>query len=140
MTLLDLIQRIPGVAPTLRDWLGDGGVPVSSALAEKRSMACVMGNNGSACPLNVQPSWWERAKNKIALAMREQLAVKHQLGLFVSKESELNVCRVCGCCLRLKVWTPISYVKEHLTDIEVQTLPQWCWMKKEIAALPSHSP
>lgn len=138
MNIVDIIQLVPGVKPILKDWLGDGGEPVSSSVAEKRSMACVMGNGGTHCPKNVEPNWWERVKNKIALAIREQLAVKHQLGLFVSKENEIHMCRICGCCLKLKVWTPIEYVKKHLTDEEIKDLPHWCWMKTEIDSIESY--
>lgn len=143
MNIVDLIRRVPGVEPTLKDWLGDGGIPVSSRLAEQRANACVFGNGGTHCPKNVEPNWWDRHKNRIALAIREQLAVKHQLGMFVSKESEIGMCRQCGCCLKLKVWTPIGYVKEHLTDDEVETLPSFCWMKTEIeslAVVPPYEP
>lgn len=133
MNLTDLVALVPGVAPVLKDWLGDGGLPVDSTLAELRSITCACGDAGKACPLNVQPNWWERFKNRIALAIRRQLEVKHRLGLFVSKEGELNMCRMCGCCLRLKVWTPISYIKAHVAPDEIASAPEFCWMKKELS-------
>lgn len=132
MSLLEEIRKDVNGALTLADWLGDGGVPVTPELAESRSMACVYGKCGGKCHLNVAPNWWQRFKNTIAMAIRFQLALKHKLGLFVSKENDLAMCRRCGCCLRLKVWTPIGYIKSHLTDGDLEALPSWCWMKQEI--------
>lgn len=126
MTLLDEIRNDAAGAAILKDWLGDGGAPVAPVVAEARAMVCVN------CPENRAPYWWEKAKNSIADAIRAHLVVKQQSGLRVSHEDEIHMCRVCGCCLRLKVWVPIEHIKEHTTPETLAKLPSHCWLLKEI--------
>lgn len=112
----------------LRDWLGKGGKPVVSELAELRSLVC------ATCPQNVEPNWWERVLNKIALMIRRQLELKHRMGLWVSKEADIHMCRSCGCCLRLKVHVPLEHIKDHTNDEVMKSFDERCWIRKESAA------
>jgi len=117
----------------LKDWLGDEGKPVPTLHAAERAVICVSGNNGKPCPMNCEPRWWERwIKEPIAQAIKEQLEVKHQMRIGVIVEDELNMCKACGCCLKLKVHTPIQYIKSHLTADQIAKMPTYCWQRKEI--------
>lgn len=119
-------------AEALRDWLGDGGVPVHVIVAEMRANRCTIGNDGQACPLNVEPNWWDRAKSLIADWIRKELEIKNGMALTVEREETLNMCKACGCCLRLKVWAPAVHLKAHITAKQLQTTPDYCWMRKEL--------
>ena len=129
--LTELRNDIEG-AKLLKDWLGDGGQPVPSLRAESRAEACVHGNNGKACPMNTAPNWWDRFKNAIALTIRAELELKNHLNLRVEPEDDLHMCGVCGCCLKLKVWTPIEHVKTHTSLNKISKAPGFCWMRREI--------
>lgn len=106
----------------LLDWLGSGGIPVAKELAESRAIVC------ETCPENRAPKWWEWAKNPIADCIRERLEVKTAMQLRVSNEDGLNMCRVCGCCIRLKVWTPLERI---LPNVDVSEFPEYCWIRRE---------
>lgn len=115
----------------LKDWLGDGGKIVPPNKSIGRAEACV-NHEGKPCPENVEPGWWDRFKMKVAEIIRKQLELKSRLGIKVPQEKDLAMCRVCGCCLPLKVHVPIEYIAEH-TNVKVrEKFPPWCWIKKEL--------
>ena len=116
----------------LADWLGDPGLPVHQMVAEFRSERCATGNDGKPCPLNVEPNWWDRVKTQIALWIRRELELKHGMGLRVANEEKIHMCKSCGCCLRLKVWTPKSHLQKHITKESLEHNPDYCWLRKEL--------
>lgn len=116
----------------LIDWLGEGGTPVSAELANHRSFACLNADNLDRCPENRGVRWWERAKDTIATVIRHQLAIKHHMDLHVVRETELQMCRACGCCIRLKVWTPIEHIKAHTPPETLKKFPSHCWILREL--------
>ena len=80
------------------------------------------------------PGWWDlvgQVKNSIAKTIREQLRIKHTLNLYSSWDPDLHMCQICGCCLKLKVWTPIEHIKAHFPKENLTKLPPHCWMLKE---------
>jgi len=48
----------------------------------------------------------------------------------VANEDKLNMCRVCGCCIRLKVWTPLHHIIENTPD--TGKFPEHCWIRTEV--------
>lgn len=131
MNPIQELKSTINAAELLADWLGGTSSPVHEMVAEFRSQRCTVGNNGQSCPLNVEPNWWDRVKHSIADWIRGELELKHNMGLKVSCEEQLNMCRVCGCCLRLKVWTPADVLRKHVQPKKGVEVPEWCWMKKE---------
>lgn len=127
----EIKNGISGVA-ALHDWLGDSGQPVSKMVAEFRSHRCVTGDNGSPCPLNKEPNWWDRIKGVIADWIKKELEIKNDMNLQVSNEDQINMCAACGCCLRLKVWVPTEHVRKHTTKAQLAKMPAYCWIKKEL--------
>lgn len=126
-------KDITGLA-ALRDWLGDGGVPVHPMVAEIRATRCTEGNNGQPCPQNKIPGWWNlRAnfKKKVAKWIRAELELKEQKNLRVTSEPKLHMCAACGCCLPLKVWVPGPVVREHTPAKVLSATPDYCWIRKE---------
>jgi hypothetical protein len=132
MSVLDEIRNDINGAAILNDWLGAGGHPVSQETSDHRSLACVRGNNGEICRENVAPKWWETAKGKIADAIRSQLELKNKLRMTTPLESHLSMCRVCGCCLPLKVFVPIQHIKAHTPSEMLARYPSFCWQRKEM--------
>ena len=124
--ILELRQTTQG-AKVLNDWLGEGGFPVSQSQAEARAFIC------KTCPLNVHPNWWNKFfKNPIAKAMRQHLVVKNHIGLQVTGEDALHVCRPCGCALPLKVFVPIKHIQAHHKP--EHTYDPRCWIPSEMEA------
>lgn len=116
----------------MRDWLGEG-VPVPQEYANGRAVACLIGDNGNPCPHNRSPKWWEKLfKDPIAAAIREQLEVKNRMKLATPHDEQIHMCSICGCCLSLKVWTPIEFIKAHTSPREREQFPTWCWQKIEM--------
>lgn len=127
----ELKNDMTGVA-LLADWLGDTGEPVHEMVANFRAERCMSGNNGKPCEQNVAPNWWDKAKSTIAAWIRGELELKNGMNLKVPGEENLNMCRCCGCCLKLKVWTPTAYLRKHIDIKSLDKAPRWCWMRKEL--------
>ena len=109
-----------------RDWFGDGK-PVEKALAEKRAAVCVK------CDRNIKGNILERFS---AAAGKEILAVfnsLHDLDLHTSLDKELNVCSVCDCALKAKVWCPVDVFAPHMKKETIDALPSWCWISGELS-------
>lgn len=132
MTLIDEIKHDVQALFLLRDWLGDGCEPVSRFHAEYRSLPCVKGQAGEPCQFNTAPNWWDEVKDAIAETIRSELELKKQLELHVTEEPNLHMCKICGCCLKLKVWTPIQYIKAHTSPENIERMPAFCWQRREI--------
>jgi len=123
--ILDEIRQTASGARVLSEWLGDGGIPVPHEVAERRSITCL------CCSENQQGNWWTWIKTKIANAIREHLEVKNKLQLRVEHEDELGTCRVCKCCLPLKVHVPMEHILPNMTEERFNALPSHCWIKEK---------
>jgi hypothetical protein len=106
---------------TLLSWLGAGGKPVAHDLAVARARIC------EACPHNVEPRWWETAKDTVAETIRIWLEEKNKLDLRVPNEDALGMCKTCGCCNRLLVHTPFDHIRKNMTGQEAAKYPDTCW-------------
>lgn len=122
--LNEIANDLAGVS-LLHDWLGTGAVPVEHKLAEHRADIC------RTCTENVEPRWWERVKVQVADIIKAELNIKNSMNVTVSGEDELHMCKICGCCIPLKVHTPITHIKEHTPPNTMKMFPVWCWIKKE---------
>lgn len=136
MNLIEEIKNDAAGLKTLTDWLGEGLHPVPQAQADHRSLACVSGNNGDPCPHNRGGKWWERQiKNPIADAMLRQIEVKNQIKISTPFDESLSVCDVCGCCLKLLIWTPIDIIKRRTNPETISNYPAHCWKRIELENL-----
>jgi hypothetical protein len=121
-------KQMAGAVPILLDWLGEGmkAVPMSDAVT--RARICLN------CTQNTAPNWWQKnLSNPIAKVISSQLEYQKGTTSRLPKEFEydLNMCRICGCCVRLKVWTPIQHIADHTTPEQLEKYPAFCWIKKE---------
>jgi hypothetical protein len=123
--MLDAIKQTAQGVAILKDWLGGGGEPVPRVIAEHRSSFCLQ------CPHNVAPKWWDKAKEAVAENIRQHLEVKNQVGLTLSNEDRLHMCRKCGCCLTLKLHVPFEHIHAHTSQKVYDSLPVFCWMLAE---------
>jgi hypothetical protein len=133
MNLIDEFKNDVAGLSLLKDWLGEGGNPVSQSVADRRAISCRLGWGGGTCPRNKEPNWWERIKSAIADTIISQLEIKQKLNLHASGEYELDMCAACGCCLKLKVWTPLEHIQAHTTREQLAKMTDFCWIKKELS-------
>lgn len=110
----------------LIDWLGSGGVPVDKELAEQRAEIC------AGCPQNtkegVAMSWFTQPASEL---IRKQLEIRKELTLATAYDDKLGVCAACYCPLKLKTWTPLSHILEHLKPEQSAALDARCWINHE---------
>jgi len=120
----------------LKDWLGEGGVPVTPELAQARADVCLKGDqdkdgNPCKCRNNKEGHFFQKLTTAIAKAIHEQRREKLRLGMRVEGEEELHTCTVCDCHLPLKVHVPFKTIAERTSDVQWEEFPEFCWMNKE---------
>lgn len=124
--LEELKKTADGIA-LLKDWVGSGLEPVSTALANSRAPCC------AACEKNITGQWWTNATGLVADAIRKQINFKNGAKLETVLEDKLGTCSVCLCNLSLKVWCPPEHIQNHTTEQQLEKFPDWCWIKKELS-------
>jgi hypothetical protein len=127
------VRQVGAGAAVLRDWLGEGAVPVPGEQASGRAAVCAQ------CPMNsknngrAQAPWLNRFTQAASEYLRAQLALRQDLNLTTPSDEQIDgVCEACLCPLRLKVHVPMEHIKKHLSA-EVKTkLAPGCWILTEI--------
>jgi len=113
---------------TLNDWIDSNDPPVASDLAHSRASVCV------ACPKNTKGDFTTWFTKPAAGAIQQQIERLQDRKLSTPLDNQINVCEICLCPLKLKVHTPLAYIKSHLTDSifnELRGAPG-CWIVSEI--------
>lgn len=131
----EAVGRLSHGANVLMDWVGSGGKPVSTELAQQRADTCLGRTSGSPCPHN-QAGF--KPVQKAAEVIKAQIEKKNELKLSVQGEEKLQTCLACWCHLPLKIWTPIEHVVENTPTSMIEKLRQVkpdCWQISEIAVL-----
>lgn len=130
--ILGRIRSIGRGAATLADWIGDGAVPVSPFLADRRGAICV------GCPMN-RPAedFADAITGSIAEAISSQTIVKNAAGLSSAHEDKLGFCDACGCPLRLKVWVPLKTIRDRTDPETLDAFHPACWIRHETSTSSS---
>lgn len=113
---------------TLQSWIESGALPVTKDKAASRAAIC------AACPKNTQGDFTSWFTKPAAGAIKSQLEKLQERKLSTIYDEQLNICEVCLCPLKLKVHTPIEYIKEQLAEPvlkDLQAAPN-CWIPREI--------
>jgi hypothetical protein len=118
----------------LKDWLGDGGIPVPDDIAAKRAWTCTSGApGGQRCPQNTQGNWTRFFTVPASEGIRKMLSLREDKALTTPSDENLGVCTVCDCPLKLKVHTPLEHIKAHTTPEVRNGFPEFCWIRAELA-------
>jgi len=115
------VKRAAQGTGVIIDWLTSGGQPVEQAEADRRAEICVK------CPKNVPGSWYTVAPAEI---IRETLSARSDLKLETPYDNELKSCDVCKCLMRLKVFTPLHFIKDRTAPEIMAEFPSNCWITK----------
>ena len=121
-------KRIWAGVKTLNDWIDSGEPAVEQEEADHRAGICV------ACPLNGQGGlevWFTAPASE---AIKRQFQKLEARKLATPHDATLGICSACSCPMRLKVWTPMHFIKEHLSPDVIAELRNGkdCWI---VAAL-----
>lgn len=123
-------KKIWGGINTLNEWIDSGAPPVAQLKAEDRASIC------AACPKNGKGDFTSWFTKPAADAITKQIEKLRAMKLNTSKDSQINICGVCLCPLKLKVHTPIGFIKAHMGHevmAELRMIPN-CWIPKEVDA------
>jgi len=121
-------KKIWAGVKTLNDWLDSDEDPVTLIRSESRAAVC------SACPVNGKGDFTQWFTQPAADAIRRQLEKAKDRKLVTSVDSKLNICTICLCPLKLKVHTPIKFIKEHMSPAVLHDLEKApaCWIVAEL--------
>lgn len=132
--MIEDLKQMAGAAPILAEWFGEGGEPVARELAISRAHICAGIRDFGPCEQNTAANWWQtHLSDPIAQVITTVLEYKKKtdIHLPVGLDEQLEMCKTCGCCLRLKVWTPIKHIANHTTVEQLKNYPGFCWIKNE---------
>ncbi len=115
------IKRAAQGTGVIIDWLTSGGTPVEQMEANRRAEICVN------CPKNVPGSWYTVAPAEI---IRSTLSARSDLKLATPFDDKLQSCEVCKCLMRLKVFTPLHFIKDRTPADIMAEFPDLCWINK----------
>lgn len=124
------VKKIWSGVKTLNDWIDSKEGPVHQQIANTRALTC------SNCPRNQQGDFSRWFTNPASEAIKRQMDRLSDRKLSTPSDEKLNICDVCLCPLKLKVHTPLAYIKAHLTDGVLNELDAvgGCWISSEIRA------
>lgn len=113
---------------TITDWIDSGADPVAQEVAERRAFIC------SKCPKNTKGDFTSFFTAPAAGVIKRQVEQLQGRKLTTKLSNELNICDVCLCPLKLKVHTPISFIKQHMSDEVLAKLKgvEGCWIPAEL--------
>lgn len=124
------VKKIWSGVRTINEWIDSNTDPVDPPLAEARAATCV------ACPLNGSGDFTKWFTQPASEAIKRQLEKVSNKKLVTSVDDKLGVCEACLCPMKLKVWTPLDYIKPHVSDDVLKELAKGkdCWVLKELSA------
>ena len=88
----------------LKEWFGNGAIPVARELSQGRADVCL------TCPFN-KPGF--KPVEALAEKIKQQAEKKNELKLSVVGETDLHTCDCCWCHLPLKVHVPFSTILDQ---------------------------
>lgn len=109
---------------TLNSWIDSGEPAVEQAEAERRAGIC------TECPMNGKGGLERFFTAPASEAIKRQFEKLESRKLATSHDAKLGVCEACYCPLKLKVWAPIRFIKDNLSDSVITELRKGknCWI------------
>jgi hypothetical protein len=120
------LARVAVGVETSADWLGAGGKPVEKEKAIGRGAVCVV------CPKNAKGDWTRFFTVPVSGMIRRYIEAKNAMKLATPHDEQLGICEACACPMKVKVWTPLSHITEHLSAETKADLHPDCWILKEM--------
>ena len=108
---------------TMKEWLGEGGKPVTPKVSQARADMCL------DCRFNKTSVMMEQ----LGSTMKRHLAAKKRMKLDVVGEGLLHTCKLCRCSLVLKIHVPFKHIRQFQRESvrqEIQAGKKDCWQLK----------
>jgi hypothetical protein len=124
-----LAKKIWSGIRTLDDWIDSDIPPVSAVQSGLRAEVC------SRCPKNTPGDFTKWFTIPAAGAIKRQIEKLAERKLETAYDAKLNVCDVCLCPLKLKVHTPLEFIKKHTSEevlADLMKQPE-CWVVSELS-------
>lgn len=102
-----------------------GAGPVENAVAEKRAAVC------AGCEFNVPAEGPNKLSETVAAELALVLGAMHEQQLTTSLDEKLNLCGLCLCPLKSKVFAPNDVVQKNTNPALRKLLPKHCWILAE---------
>ena len=67
---------------------------------------------------------------EISEQIRRQIAIREDMELETPSDEKLGICSGCSCPLKLKVWTEMTHIQNHMTPETKAQLDPRCWITK----------
>lgn len=125
MNALEQIRQDVNGLKILHEWLGEGGKPVATQLANARAAVCM------ACPFNSKEVYMGLLKLAAATKVKQHLELKREENLTTEFDDGLHLCTECSCVLKLKVFVPFEHIRAYTSDKQLNELPSNCWQRRE---------
>lgn len=122
------VTKIWSGVKTLNEWIDSGQPPVTSEVATARAAVC------AACPRNGQGDFTTWFTKPAAAAIARQIEKLEHRKLSTPHDDRINICEVCLCPMKLKVHTPLPFIKAHMSNTIYDELPREpkCWIVQEL--------
>ena len=122
-------KKIWSGVKTLNEWIDSDTPPVSPEVSARRAAVC------AGCPKNTQGDFTSWFTKPAAAAIKKQVERVADRKLSTPDDARINVCDVCLCPLKLKVHTPLPFIKANMSDAVIADLQRvgGCWIISELA-------
>jgi hypothetical protein len=111
-------------ARTLMEWIDSKEPAVPAEESLRRATIC------SQCPQNQAGDWTKWFTVPAAEIIKRQVEKLHSRQLSTPRDDDLHLCVACHCPLKVKVHTPIAWIKKRLSPGQLGRLRQGrnCWI------------
>jgi hypothetical protein len=119
------VKNAAAAIDTIADMFGAQGPIRDIVHATHRAAVCV------ACPKHEKGDWTRFFTVPAQFAIRKVLGLVKDLDLSTKYDDQLQVCGVCQCPMKAKVWTRIEHITAHIPAEDKANLDPECWILNE---------
>lgn len=123
------VSKIWSGTKTLNEWIDSGEPAVDSVISARRAAVCAV------CPKNGKGDFTTWFTKPAAAAIARQIEKLQDRKLSTPSDGIINICEVCLCPMKLKVHTPMKFIKAHMINSVYDDLPRSpkCWIVDEMS-------
>lgn len=119
------VASVVGVE-TIIEWIKSGEEAVPQELADKRAATCLI------CPKHGKGGWLSMFTKPVQDAISKAIQQRKEWNLSTQHDDKLEVCEVCDCPMKLKIFMPLNTIVSKMKPEVFQKLPpDICWIRKE---------
>lgn len=122
------VRKIWSGVRITNDWIDSGEPAVPSEVSAARAAIC------AECPINGKGDFTTWFTIPAAESIKRQIQKVSERNLSTPSDEKLNICTACLCPLKLKVHTPIHFIKPHTSEevlADLRKNPK-CWIVSEL--------